>query len=155
MWSWRHRPIKSQGSFLECHMAWAGSLASSKGAILDPSQSTWLHPRMESSGVSTWSRLIVFVESTPAKSDPPDVLDRQKCLEALASLRHAKWFQVRFQPLLCLLCSLMSIISHIHVLENATFYKNDQSLMRVSQVPRKYYSYYWICLVLYYRLIVM
>ena len=24
-----------------------------------------------------------------------DVLDRDKCLEALASLRHAKWFQVR------------------------------------------------------------
>ncbi|KAG9488381.1 hypothetical protein GDO78_007930 [Eleutherodactylus coqui] len=27
--------------------------------------------------------------------DPPDVLDRQKCLDALAALRHAKWFQVR------------------------------------------------------------
>ncbi|XP_072167577.1 zinc finger RNA-binding protein-like isoform X2 [Diadema setosum] len=27
--------------------------------------------------------------------DPPDVLDRQKCLEALAALRHAKWFQAR------------------------------------------------------------
>uniref|UniRef100_A0A8C9SR69 Interleukin enhancer binding factor 3b n=1 Tax=Scleropages formosus TaxID=113540 RepID=A0A8C9SR69_SCLFO len=26
---------------------------------------------------------------------PPDVLDRQKCLTALASLRHAKWFQAR------------------------------------------------------------
>lgn len=26
---------------------------------------------------------------------PPDVLDRQKCLAALASLRHAKWFQAR------------------------------------------------------------
>uniref|UniRef100_A0AAY4B277 Interleukin enhancer-binding factor 3 n=1 Tax=Denticeps clupeoides TaxID=299321 RepID=A0AAY4B277_9TELE len=28
-------------------------------------------------------------------NDPPDVLDRQKCLAALASLRHAKWFQAR------------------------------------------------------------
>uniref|UniRef100_A0A1A7YIZ1 Interleukin enhancer binding factor 3b n=1 Tax=Iconisemion striatum TaxID=60296 RepID=A0A1A7YIZ1_9TELE len=27
--------------------------------------------------------------------DPPDVLDRHKCLTALASLRHAKWFQAR------------------------------------------------------------
>ncbi|KAJ8277362.1 hypothetical protein GJAV_G00074360 [Gymnothorax javanicus] len=27
--------------------------------------------------------------------DPPDVLDRLKCLEALAALRHAKWFQAR------------------------------------------------------------
>uniref|UniRef100_A0A803XRY6 Spermatid perinuclear RNA-binding protein n=1 Tax=Meleagris gallopavo TaxID=9103 RepID=A0A803XRY6_MELGA len=30
-----------------------------------------------------------------AMKDPPDLLDRQKCLEALASLRHAKWFQAR------------------------------------------------------------
>lgn len=29
-----------------------------------------------------------------AMKDPPDLLDRQKCLNALASLRHAKWFQV-------------------------------------------------------------
>uniref|UniRef100_A0A674P871 Spermatid perinuclear RNA-binding protein n=1 Tax=Takifugu rubripes TaxID=31033 RepID=A0A674P871_TAKRU len=28
-------------------------------------------------------------------NDPLDVLDRQKCLTALASLRHAKWFQAR------------------------------------------------------------
>lgn len=38
-------------------------------------------------------------------SDPPDVLDRQKCLDALAALRHAKWFQVciffTFQPYVC------------------------------------------------------
>ncbi|XP_074059490.1 interleukin enhancer-binding factor 3 isoform X3 [Macrotis lagotis] len=30
---------------------------------------------------------------TLSVNDPPDVLDRQKCLAALASLRHAKWFQ--------------------------------------------------------------
>ncbi|XP_043190869.1 zinc finger RNA-binding protein-like isoform X2 [Amphibalanus amphitrite] len=30
-----------------------------------------------------------------ASKDPPDVLDKQKCLEALAALRHAKWFQAR------------------------------------------------------------
>ncbi|KAJ8345142.1 hypothetical protein SKAU_G00293350 [Synaphobranchus kaupii] len=34
-------------------------------------------------------------EDTLSVSDPPDVLDRQKCLTALASLRHAKWFQAR------------------------------------------------------------
>ncbi|XP_073716797.1 zinc finger RNA-binding protein [Misgurnus anguillicaudatus] len=28
-------------------------------------------------------------------TDPADVLDRQKCLDALAALRHAKWFQAR------------------------------------------------------------
>ncbi|XP_020649063.3 spermatid perinuclear RNA-binding protein isoform X1 [Pogona vitticeps] len=34
------------------------------------------------------------VDSVPMK-DPQDLLNRQKCLEALASLRHAKWFQAR------------------------------------------------------------
>ncbi|XP_020649066.3 spermatid perinuclear RNA-binding protein isoform X2 [Pogona vitticeps] len=33
-------------------------------------------------------------DSVPMK-DPQDLLNRQKCLEALASLRHAKWFQAR------------------------------------------------------------
>ncbi|XP_061460536.1 spermatid perinuclear RNA-binding protein isoform X4 [Rhineura floridana] len=33
-------------------------------------------------------------DNVPMK-DPPDLLDRQKCLDALASLRHAKWFQAR------------------------------------------------------------
>ncbi|KAM6430963.1 spermatid perinuclear RNA-binding protein isoform 2-T4 [Liasis olivaceus] len=33
-------------------------------------------------------------DSAPMK-DPSDLLNRQKCLEALASLRHAKWFQAR------------------------------------------------------------
>ncbi|XP_074484939.1 interleukin enhancer-binding factor 3-like isoform X2 [Sebastes fasciatus] len=32
-------------------------------------------------------------------NDPPDVLDRQKCLTALASLRHAKWFQAKVNNL--------------------------------------------------------
>ncbi|KAK2157814.1 hypothetical protein LSH36_184g08062 [Paralvinella palmiformis] len=35
------------------------------------------------------------LESVQTKPDPPDVLDRQQCLEALAALRHAKWFQAR------------------------------------------------------------
>lgn len=29
------------------------------------------------------------------EKDPPDVLNRRKCLEYLAALRHAKWFQVK------------------------------------------------------------
>ncbi|XP_007246260.3 zinc finger RNA-binding protein [Astyanax mexicanus] len=33
-------------------------------------------------------------EKVPEK-DPPDVLNRKKCLEYLAALRHAKWFQAR------------------------------------------------------------
>ncbi|XP_031419782.1 interleukin enhancer-binding factor 3a isoform X2 [Clupea harengus] len=32
-------------------------------------------------------------------SPPPDALDRQKCLDALASLRHTKWFQARVNEL--------------------------------------------------------
>ncbi|XP_055366336.1 interleukin enhancer-binding factor 3-like isoform X2 [Betta splendens] len=40
-------------------------------------------------------------ESDDARTvnDPPDVLDRQKCLTALASLRHAKWFQAKVSNL--------------------------------------------------------
>ncbi|XP_051977863.1 zinc finger RNA-binding protein-like isoform X2 [Xyrauchen texanus] len=34
------------------------------------------------------------MEKVPEK-DPPDVLNRSKCLEYLAALRHAKWFQAR------------------------------------------------------------
>ncbi|PIK44186.1 putative zinc finger RNA-binding protein isoform X1 [Apostichopus japonicus] len=30
-----------------------------------------------------------------ASRDPPDVLDKEKCLAALAALRHAKWFQAK------------------------------------------------------------
>lgn len=35
-------------------------------------------------------------DAVPAASakDPPDVLSKPKCLDALAALRHAKWFQV-------------------------------------------------------------
>lgn len=29
-----------------------------------------------------------------AEKDPPDLLNKKKCLEYLAALRHAKWFQV-------------------------------------------------------------
>ncbi|KAI1904785.1 hypothetical protein AGOR_G00009260 [Albula goreensis] len=38
------------------------------------------------------------VENVELK-DPSDVLDRQRCLVALASLRHAKWFQARVNGL--------------------------------------------------------
>ncbi|CAG0886703.1 unnamed protein product [Cyprideis torosa] len=34
-----------------------------------------------------------------AHPDPPDVLNRGKCLEALAEVRHAKWFQAKAAPL--------------------------------------------------------
>ncbi|XP_069682507.1 zinc finger RNA-binding protein isoform X6 [Periplaneta americana] len=37
----------------------------------------------------------VSVSQAQATKDPPDVLDKQKCLDALAALRHAKWFQAR------------------------------------------------------------
>lgn len=44
--------------------------------------------------------------------DPADVLDRQKCLDALAALRHAKWFQVR-NIILLSSCSLMRCIIYL------------------------------------------
>uniref|UniRef100_H3AX55 Zinc finger RNA-binding protein n=1 Tax=Latimeria chalumnae TaxID=7897 RepID=H3AX55_LATCH len=34
-------------------------------------------------------------DAKESQPDPPDVLNKQKCLESLASLRHAKWFQAR------------------------------------------------------------
>lgn len=42
-------------------------------------------------GLSVLS-LLGLQDSLP---DPEDVLDRERCLETLAALRHAKWFQVR------------------------------------------------------------
>ncbi|KAM3611694.1 uncharacterized protein V6R79_022748 [Siganus canaliculatus] len=47
--------------------------------------------------------------------DPADVLDRQKCLDALAALRHAKWFQVR-NIILLSYCSLMRCILYFFFL---------------------------------------
>ncbi|KAM9857176.1 interleukin enhancer-binding factor 3a isoform 2-T2 [Aulostomus maculatus] len=38
-------------------------------------------------------------EESRTVNDLPDVLDRQKCLTALASLRHAKWFQAKVNEL--------------------------------------------------------
>ncbi|XP_061685626.1 interleukin enhancer-binding factor 3-like isoform X1 [Syngnathoides biaculeatus] len=38
-------------------------------------------------------------EESRTDNDLPDVLDRQKCLSSLASLRHAKWFQAKVNNL--------------------------------------------------------
>ncbi|XP_053711933.1 interleukin enhancer-binding factor 3-like isoform X1 [Synchiropus splendidus] len=38
-------------------------------------------------------------DESQTADDPLDVLDRQKCLAALASLRHAKWFQAKVNKL--------------------------------------------------------
>ena len=35
-----------------------------------------------------------LVPFAATQAEDPDVLDRAKCLQALADLRHAKWFQV-------------------------------------------------------------
>ena len=46
------------------------------------------------------NRLLKSLTTTTLKlepvKDPKDVLDKEKSLQALAALRHAKWFQVRF-----------------------------------------------------------
>uniref|UniRef100_A0A668AAW4 Interleukin enhancer binding factor 3b n=1 Tax=Myripristis murdjan TaxID=586833 RepID=A0A668AAW4_9TELE len=56
---------------------------------------------------------LVFLFHPPIETlsvnDPPDVLDRQKCLTALASLRHAKWFQVCIFLLLLLCLALQPL----------------------------------------------
>lgn len=48
----------------------------------------------------------MFSPADVPEKDPPDVLNKKKCLEYLAALRHAKWFQVNSsQDLeLCLSC---------------------------------------------------
>lgn len=38
--------------------------------------------------------VLLSLEGGDIKRDDKDVLPRQKCLDALAALRHAKWFQV-------------------------------------------------------------
>lgn len=51
----------------------------------------WQEPLGQIVSVSLYP---IFPLEKVAMKDPPDLLDRQKCLNALASLRHAKWFQV-------------------------------------------------------------
>lgn len=41
----------------------------------------------------------VTQEASPATPDPVDMLDRDKCLQLLAELRHAKWFQAKVTPM--------------------------------------------------------
>lgn len=57
---------------------------------------------------------LVFLFHLPIETltvnDPPDALDRQKCITALASLRHAKWFQVW---ILSLLVSKTEVVSSL------------------------------------------
>lgn len=66
--------------------------------------------------------------------DPADVLDRQKCLDALAALRHAKWFQVR-NIILLSSCSLMRclclFICVLHIW--FSFYYNDENYYYLKQ----------------------
>lgn len=42
---------------------------------------------------------VMRADDKDAKTDPADVLSREKCLAALADLRHAKWFQARASSL--------------------------------------------------------
>jgi len=47
-----------------------------------------------------------------SNTDPPDVLDRQKCLDALAEQRRSKWFQV-----CSLSSSLFSLGHHANIVD--------------------------------------
>ncbi|XP_039618712.1 spermatid perinuclear RNA-binding protein isoform X1 [Polypterus senegalus] len=61
------------------------------------------HPNLCLKVTLTSPRMREDLEKTDGENvvlkDPPDLLDRQKCLKALASLRHAKWFQARVNGL--------------------------------------------------------
>jgi len=41
------------------------------------------------------SNVVLFGEGEITAPDPEDMLDKNKCVQLLAELRHAKWFQVR------------------------------------------------------------
>lgn len=47
--------------------------------------------------VPIWSKSQMNIILLVATPDEGELLNKEKCLEALASLRHAKWFQVRHQ----------------------------------------------------------
>jgi len=54
--------------------------------------------------------------------DPLDVLDKEKCLDALAALRHAKWFQVCMcSRLFCHLFKSMTINNVYIIVEWGVF----------------------------------
>jgi len=56
---------------------------------------TLTSPVMRDENITEGDPASSAVAAAASKPDPPDVLDRQKCLDALAALRHAKWFQAR------------------------------------------------------------
>ncbi|CAH0718074.1 unnamed protein product, partial [Brenthis ino] len=76
-----------------------------KGSTEEPKYKVELLPaegavQVSDSGVNVLVSLTSAVMREPAeggdiKRDDKDVLPRQKCLDALAALRHAKWFQAR------------------------------------------------------------
>ena len=69
-----------------CVVLWSNTLLPTCGT---------LHCHLVSGPGTTTNFHHCVIEIVTVK-DPPDVLDRQKCLDALAALRHAKWFQVRY-----------------------------------------------------------
>lgn len=84
--------------------------------------------------------------------DPVDVLDRQKCLDALAVLRHAKWFQVR-NIILLSSCSLMRCIISVYsfvwffwvIIKLFIAKAHTHIYSRMSSVPTKIWSKYVVC----------
>ena len=54
----------------------------------------WKHQGWRCGLVSLLLLSVLELSVASSKTDPPDVLDRQKCLDALAELRRSKWFQV-------------------------------------------------------------
>ena len=71
---------------------------------------------------------------TVTVKDPPDVLDRQKCLDALAALRHAKWFQVRLSfnllsiSLITLQATVLCHVANIVIIHHKTTCPRAQDL---------------------------
>lgn len=58
---------------------------------------------------SLYPLIFHFYPGGKKPKEPADLLNKQKCLEALAVLRHAKWFQVSQHYF------LSTLVYHIHV----------------------------------------
>ena len=55
---------------------------------------------------NTSTRCAFVCARVDGQKDPPGSLNKDKCLQALADLRHAKWFQVRSNESLLLVVHL-------------------------------------------------
>ena len=99
--------------------------------------------------VPIWSKSQMNIILLVATPDEGELLNKEKCLEALASLRHAKWFQVRhqflyyishllrFYPWLKRKLGFLTIICKIRIISP----KNDAQVMKLMVSVSKSFTF--------------